>query len=84
MYSSRSLFENGHRITNAIVQLLSIEYSIDHFKYKSNIHQKSYEEVSTDTSRNYLVQNIRLLEDNLICKHDTLNEEADIEISNSE
>ena len=65
-----------------MVQLLSIEYSIDHFKYKSNAYYKSYEEVSTDTLINNLVEKIILLEDKVIVKDDTLNEEDDVEISN--
>jgi hypothetical protein len=63
---------------------LSLEYSIDHFKHKSNAYYKSYEEVSTDTLINDLVEKIRLLEDKLIRKDDTLNEEDDVEIFISE
>ena len=49
-----------------------------------NAYQKSYEEVSTDTLINDLVEKIRLLEDKLIRKDDTLNEEDDVEIFISE
>jgi hypothetical protein len=45
---------------------------------------KSYEEVSTDTLINDLVEKIRLLEDKLIGKDDTLNEGDDVEIFISE
>jgi hypothetical protein len=51
-----------------MVQLLSIEYSIDHIKFKSNAYYKYYEEVSTDTFINDLVEKIGLLKDKLIEK----------------
>ena len=39
------MFENGHTITIASVQLLSIEYSNDHFEYKLEILCDSEEEL---------------------------------------